>query len=53
MVSEEPEPKFCDLTFKSAVLDYLAAYIAVLDLKDEIVAVNSSWQDFCGGQPHA
>ncbi len=46
MVSEEPEPKFCDLTFKSAVLDSLAANIAVLDSSGEIVAVNSGWQDF-------
>ncbi len=52
-MSEEPELKFCDLTFRSAVLDSLTANIAVLDPKGEVVAVNSSWQDFCGGQPHA
>jgi PAS domain-containing protein len=45
-VSEEPEFKFCDLTFRSAVMDSLAANIAVLDPKGEIVAVNSGWQDF-------
>lgn len=45
-MSEEPELKFCDLTFRSAVLDSLAANIAVLDPKGEIVAVNSSWQEF-------
>lgn len=43
---QEPELKFCDLTFRSAVLDTLAANIAVLDPKGEIVAVNSSWQEF-------
>jgi len=45
-VSEEPELKFCDLTFKSAVLDSLTANIAVLDPKGDIVAVNSGWQEF-------
>ncbi len=45
-MSEEPELNFCDLTFRSAVLDSLAANIAVLDSSGEIVAVNSGWQDF-------
>lgn len=45
-MSEEPELKFCDLTFKSAVLDSLTANIAVLDPKGDIVAVNSGWQEF-------
>lgn len=45
-MSEEPELKFCDLTFRSAVLDSLTANIAVLDCNGEIVAVNARWQEF-------
>ena len=45
-MSEERAPDYCDLTFRSAVLDSLTANIAVLDPNGEIVAVNGSWRDF-------
>lgn len=38
--------EFSDLTFRSAILDSLAANIAVIDSNGEIVAVNARWQDF-------
>ncbi|MDH3350812.1 MAG: PAS domain-containing protein [Gammaproteobacteria bacterium] len=37
---------FSKLTFESAVLDSLAANIAVIDSRGEILAVNARWQDF-------
>ncbi len=43
---EAHKSEFCDLTFRSAVLDSLGANIAVLDPNGEIVAVNARWQDF-------
>lgn len=43
---EDPELKFCDLTFRSAVMDSLTANIAVLDPKGDVVAVNEKWQEF-------
>ena len=45
-MSEDPELKFCDLTFRSAVMDSLTANIAVLDPKGDVVAVNERWQEF-------
>jgi len=45
-LSEEPAPDYCELTFRSAVLDSLTANIAVLDPNGEIVAVNGSWRNF-------
>lgn len=45
-MAEEQAPDYCDLTFRSAVLDSLTANIAVLDPNGEIVAVNGSWRDF-------
>jgi len=38
--------KFSELTFEKAILDSLAANIAVLDQSGEILAVNTSWQNF-------
>ena len=45
-MSEERKIDFCDLTFKSAILDSIEANIAVLDPTGEILAVNLSWQNF-------
>jgi len=45
-VSEERVSDYCDLTFRSAVLESLTAPIAVLDPDGVIVAVNAAWQDF-------
>jgi len=45
-VSEEREFDFCDLTFRSAVLDSIPANIAILDPNGVIVAVNARWQAF-------
>jgi len=45
-MSEERDIKYCNLTFRSAVLDSISAHIAVLDPNGVIVAVNASWQAF-------
>ncbi len=37
---------FCDLTFRSSILDSISANIAVIDSKGEVLAVNLSWQQF-------
>jgi len=37
---------FSNLTFERAILDSLAANIAVIDSRGEILAVNASWQEF-------
>ena len=46
VVSEDRESAFCNLTFRSSILDSLSANIAVLDPAGEILAVNLSWQQF-------
>lgn len=46
MVFEEHDSKFYELTFEKAVLDSLAANIAVLDPNGEILSVNASWETF-------
>ena len=45
-MSENRETAFCNLTFRSSILDSLSANIAVLDPTGEILAVNLSWQQF-------
>jgi PAS domain-containing protein len=45
-VSAEHNVDFCELTFRSAILDSISANIAVIDSRGEILAVNASWQDF-------
>ena len=45
-MSEDREHAFCNLTFRSAILDSLSANIAVLDPAGEILAVNLGWQQF-------
>ena len=37
---------FSNLTFERAILDSLAANIAVIDSRGEILAVNANWQEF-------
>ena len=46
VVSEDRETAFCNLTFRSAILDSISANIAVLDPAGKILAVNLSWQQF-------
>ena len=46
MVSEENGTDFCDLTFRSSILDSIPANIAVIAPSGEILAVNLSWQEF-------
>lgn len=43
---EDRDFEFFELTFRAAVLDSIAAHIAVLDPSGVIVAVNASWQEF-------
>jgi PAS domain-containing protein len=45
-VTQNQEINFSELTLEAAILDSLAANIAVLDSKGVIVAVNLSWQNF-------
>ncbi len=45
-MSGKPKFDFFDLTFRSAVQDSIPANIAVLDPNGEILAVNTSWQEF-------
>jgi PAS domain-containing protein len=45
-VSNDQTINFSELTLEAAILDSLAANIAVLDSTGVIVAVNRSWQDF-------
>ena len=45
-MSQDQTINFSELTLEAAVLDSLAANIAVLDSKGFIVAVNLSWQTF-------
>lgn len=45
-MSEDRETVFCNLTFRSSILDSISANIAVLDPTGEILAVNLSWQEF-------
>lgn len=40
------QPAFSNLTFEQAILDSLAANIAVIDSGGEILAVNAAWQEF-------
>ncbi len=40
------KPEFSNLTFERAILDSLAANIAVIDSRGEILAVNASWEEF-------
>ena len=40
------QPAFSNLTFEQAILDSLAANIAVIDSNGEILAVNTAWQEF-------
>ena len=46
MSFEERHAPYLDLTFKEAIVDSLAANIAVIDGGGEILAVNASWQHF-------
>ena len=43
---EERHAPFLKLTFKEAIVDSLAANIAVIDGSGEILAVNARWQHF-------
>ena len=43
---EERHAPFSNLTFKEAIVDSLAANIAVIDGRGEILAVNAQWQHF-------
>ncbi len=45
-MSEENETDFCNLTFRSSILDSIPANIAVIAPSGEILAVNLSWQEF-------
>ncbi len=45
-MTEDRDSTFCDLTFRSSILDSISANIAVIDPKGEILAVNLSWQQF-------
>ena len=45
-MSEKRRSDFCDLTFRSAILDSISANIAVIDSAGDILAVNLSWQEF-------
>ena len=42
----ERDSRFYELTFEKAVLDSLAANIAVIDPHGEILSVNASWEQF-------
>ncbi len=43
---KDRDKAFCDLTFRSSILDSISANIAVIDSNGEILAVNLSWQQF-------
>lgn len=43
---EERHATFSNLTFEEAIVDSLAANIAVIDARGEILAVNARWQHF-------
>ena len=45
-MSEDRQIDFCNLTFRSSVLDSIPANIAVIAPSGEILAVNLSWQKF-------
>ncbi len=45
-MTEDRDKAFCDLTFRSSILDSISANIAVIDSKGEVLAVNLSWQQF-------
>ena len=46
MSLEECNSEFSNLTFERAILDSLAANIAVIDSSGEILSVNASWHEF-------
>ena len=46
MSLEERNAPFSNLSFEEAIVDSLAANIAVIDARGEILAVNARWQEF-------